>query len=84
MYDARGFFCENSIGRYAIGDRDQLRYNAEGSLDIYIQHSRPSVEKESNWLPAPAEHFNMLLRLYWPKPQALDGTWTSPPIRTVE
>jgi hypothetical protein len=84
MYDAHGFFCENSIGRYAIGDRDQLRYNADGSLDIYIQHSRPSAEKESNWLPAPAEQFNMLLRLYWPKPQALDGTWAPPPIRTVE
>ena len=84
MYDSRGFFSENAIGRYAIGDRDQLSYNADGSLDIYIQHSRPSAEKESNWLPAPAEPFSMTLRLYWPKPQVLDGTWTPPPIRAVE
>jgi hypothetical protein len=84
MYDSRGFFSENAIGRYAIGDRDQVSYNVDGSLDIYIQHSRPSAEKESNWLPAPSEPFSMSLRLYWPKPQALDGTWTPPPIRAVE
>ena len=84
MYDSRGFFCENAIGRYAIGDRDQLHFNADGSLDIFIQHSRPSAEEESNWLPAPAEPFSMNLRLYWPKSQALDGTWTPPPIRAVE
>jgi hypothetical protein len=84
MYDSRGFFTENAVGRYAIGDRDQLRYNADGSLDIYIQHSRPGAEKESNWLPAPVEPFSMELRLYWPKPQALDGSWTPPPVRAVD
>jgi len=82
--DSRGLFSENAIGRYAIGDRDQLSYNADGSLDIYIQHSRPSGGKEPNWLPAPAEPFSMSLRLYCPKPQALDGGWTPPPIRAVE
>lgn len=85
MYDSHGFFSENAIGRYAIGDRDRLRYNADGSLDTYVQHSRPGTEKESNWLPAPAEPFSMTLRLYWPKPQAFDDTWTPPPpIRAVE
>jgi hypothetical protein len=84
VYDSRGFFSENPIGRYAIGDRDHLRYNPDGSLDLYIQHARPGAEKESNWLPAPIESFEMALRLYWPKPNVLDGTWTPPPIRHVD
>jgi len=66
MYDSHGFFSENAIGRYAIGDRDGLRYNADGSLDTYVQHSRPGTEKESNWLPAPAEPFSMTLRCIGP------------------
>jgi hypothetical protein len=84
VYDTRGFFTENPLGRYAIGDRDHLRYNFDGGLDLYIQHTRPAPDKESNWLPAPAEAFNMSLRLYWPKPSILDGSWTPPPIRPVE
>jgi hypothetical protein len=84
VYDTRGFFTENPNGRYAIGDRDHLRYNPDGSLDLYIQHTRPGPDKESNWLPSPAEAFNMSLRLYWPKPSILDGSWTPPPIRRVE
>lgn len=84
MYDSRGFFCENAIGRYALGDRDKLRYNADGSLDLYIQHQRPGAGDASNWLPAPSEAFSMSLRLYWPRQQALDGTWTPPPIRAVD
>jgi hypothetical protein len=84
MYDSRGFFSENTIGRYALGDRDALHYNADGSLDLYIQHSRPQAEEMSNWLPTPAEAFNMIMRLYWPKPEALNGTWTPPPIRIID
>ncbi len=84
MYDARGFFIENPIGRYAIGDRDRLKFNADGSLDLYIQAARPGAEKESNWLPAPKEVFNLSLRLYWPKEAALKRTWAPPPVRRVD
>jgi hypothetical protein len=84
IYDSRGFFTENAIGRYAIGDRDLLQYNSDGSLDIYIQHVGPGVDKESNWLPVPNGQFNVFLRLYWPKPQVLDGTWEPPPIHAVD
>jgi len=84
VYDARGFFTENSIGRYAIGDRDHLHFNADGSLDIYLQHARPGPDKESNWLPVPSEPFNIAMRLYWPKPIVLNGTWAPPPVRRVE
>ena len=84
VYDARGFFTENAIGRYAIGDRDRLHFNADGSLDIYLQHAPPGPDQESNWLPVPSEPFNMAMRLYWPKPMVLDGTWVPPPVRRVE
>jgi hypothetical protein len=83
MYNSRHFFVPNPIGRYAIGDRDKLQFNADGSLDIHIQHERPEAAKEANWLPAPAEEFNIIMRIYWPKPEVLEGTWTAPPIHLL-
>lgn len=81
MYDERQLFTPNPIGRYAIGDRDKLAFNADGSLDLYVQRASPGKDKESNWLPAPGQgSFTMNLRLYWPKPQVLDGSWTPPPV----
>jgi hypothetical protein len=68
----------NPIHRFAIGDRDALKFNADGSLDIYVQHASPGQEKESNWLPAPESVFNLSLRLYWPNDAILDGRWTPP------
>ncbi len=76
MYNDRQFFTANPIKRFAIGDRDALKYNADGSLDIYIQRDAPDADKTSNWLPAPASGgFSMNLRLYWPKAPVFDGTW---------
>jgi hypothetical protein len=76
MYDERQPFAANSINRYAIGDRDKLAFNADGSLDLYIQRASSGSDKESNWLPAPSKGmFTMNLRLYWPKPEALTGAW---------
>lgn len=84
MYDAEGFPVANPIERYAIGDRDALTFNPDGSLDLYIAHESPGPTKESNWLPAPKSGtLSMTLRLYAPKPQALDGRWNPPPIRRV-
>lgn len=81
MYDDQGFQIANAINRFAIGDRDALKYGADGSLDIYIQHANPGAEKESNWLPAPASGgANITMRLYAPKPEALDGRWAPPAI----
>jgi hypothetical protein len=81
MYNDRHFFNENPINRYAIGDRDQLKFNSDGSLDIYLQNLPPSNLKEVNWLPAPAGNFNLLLRLYAPKKEALNGTWKPPEVK---
>lgn len=83
MYDEHGFQTANRINRFAIGDRDSLAYNSDGSLDIYIQHTSPGADKEANWLPAPAGPLGITMRLYAPRPEALDGRWNPPPVRRV-
>ncbi len=85
MYDERQLFSANAINRYAIGDRDKLTFNEDGSLDLHIQRESPGKDKESNWLPAPKSgSFTMNLRLYWPKAEVLDGTWAPPPVKHVD
>jgi hypothetical protein len=82
MYDEQGFPVPNEINRYAIGDRDALNYNADGSLDIYIQNKNPGGSKTANWLPGPATgKTGITMRLYAPMPQAIDGRWNPPAIK---
>jgi hypothetical protein len=45
---------------------------------LYLQNESPGQDKEANWLPAPKGPFQVVLRLYWPKPDALNGTWSAP------
>jgi hypothetical protein len=72
------------INRYSIGQYTEgLKNNTDGSVDIYIQKTSPGTDKESNWLPAPEGSFNMVLRLYLPQPQALNGTWQLPEVQKV-
>lgn len=85
MYDEGGFQVANKINRFAIGDRDDLKYNADGSLDLYIQAESPGADKESNWLPSPAKGvLGITMRLYAPKAQALDGRWAPPAVKKVQ
>jgi len=84
MYDGDYFFVANPLNRYSISARQDLKTNDDGSVDLYLQHDSPGADKESNWLPAPADKFILMLRLYWPKetpPSILDGTWTIPPVK---
>jgi hypothetical protein len=81
MYDAEGFQVANEIDRYAIGDRDALRYHDDGSLDLYLQHENPGPERVSNWLPAPPGALGVTMRLYAPAPDVLTGAWVPPPVR---
>jgi hypothetical protein len=81
MYDAEGFQVANAINRFAIGDRDELVYNSDGSLDLYLQHDNPGPDREANWLPAPRGPLGVTMRLYAPAPQALDGRWNPPPVK---
>ena len=81
MYDAQGFQAANVLGRFAIGDRDPLRYNADGSLDLDLQHESPGVDKEANWLPAPAGPLGITMRLYSPKATVINGLWNPPAVK---
>lgn len=86
MYNPQFYFYANPLNKYTVSPRNKLKYNPDGSLDIYIQHASPGTDKEANWLPAPADAFNMMLRLYWPSatpPTILDGSWLPPATSAV-
>jgi hypothetical protein len=82
-YDKDGYFIANPMDRYAIGDRDKLKFNPDGSLDLYIQAQNPGSDYESNWLPSGEGPFNLTFRLYWPKPAILNGSWQPPAVEAV-
>jgi hypothetical protein len=83
MYGENEFLVPNQLDRYAIGNRTLgLRKGPGGSLDLQLQHSPPHGSK-SNWLPAPAGRFILLLRLYQPKATVLHGSWPLPTITEV-
>ena len=85
MYNEKQAFAANPIDRYAIGDRDKLSFNPDGSLDLFIQRESPGKDKESNWLPAPASGpFTMNMRLYWPKSEVLYGSWMPPGVKQAQ
>jgi hypothetical protein len=75
----------NPINRYLVNSPmlPQLVRDADGGLTLYIQNESPGKDKEANWLPAPQGPFRMFLRLYYPKPEALDGKWVKPPLNKV-
>jgi hypothetical protein len=76
----------NELNRYLINSPmlSQLKKDADGGLTLYIQHESPGAENEPNWLPAPSGPFFMVMRLYWPKPEALDGKWKAPPLERTQ
>ena len=86
LYDDNSFFVPNPINRYAVSSWMPLKKNADGSIDLYVQHASPGKDKESNWLPAPEKSFNLTMRMYWPQdkaPSILDGSWKPPVVRRV-
>ena len=86
MYDANYFFVANPINRYSISARQNLKANADGSVDLYFQNQSPGADKEANWLPAPAGKFVLMLRMYWPDetpPSIIDGSWKPPAVTKV-
>ena len=84
MYDAQSFPVENPINRYTISSWMPLEHNKDGSLDVYVQKDSPGKDKEANWLPAAAGDFSVTMRVYWPKPAMLDGSWKPPPVKRVD
>ena len=86
MYDENYFFVANSINRYSISARQNLKSNPDGSTDLYIQNQSPGADKESNWLPAPRGKFILMLRMYWPNektPSIINGSWSPPAAKKV-
>lgn len=84
MYNDQYFFVDNPLNRYTLSERNDLKVNADGSVDMYLQKDNPGPEKQPNWLPAPDGRFLLMLRLYWPKPALLSGDWTPPAVKRVE
>jgi hypothetical protein len=83
LYDSEGFQVANPLNRFAVSSWMPFKYNADGSLDLYFQNESPGSDKEANWLPAPKGAFNLLMRLYAPRSEALTGKWNPPPVRRV-
>jgi hypothetical protein len=86
MYDAKTqLLIENPINRYLINAPmlPDLKRNADGSLTLYIQKDSPGKDKEANWLPAPDGDPYLVMRLYWPREDALNGKWLPPALKRV-
>jgi hypothetical protein len=84
LYDREGYQVANSLNRFAVSSWMPFQYNPDGSLDLYFQNESPGAEKEANWLPSPEGPFNLLMRLYAPKSEALTGKWNPPPVMLVQ
>jgi hypothetical protein len=86
MYDSpASLLVHNPINRYLLNSTmiSQFKMDNDGGLTLYIQHDSPGKDKEANWLPAPKGDFLLFNRLYWPKPEALNGTWKQVPLEKV-
>jgi hypothetical protein len=85
MYDAKKrLMVENSLNRYKIGSADNLKAASDGSTTLYIQADSPGKDKESNWLPAPKEPFYMLMRMYLPDIEVLNGQYEIPGVKKAK
>ena len=84
LYDKEGYQAANPLDRFALSSWMPFHFNADGSLDLYFQNESPGADKEANWLPAPKGPFNLTMRLYAPRSEALTGRWNPPPVVRVE
>ena len=83
LYDNEGYQVANALNRFAVSSWMPFTYGADGSLELYIQNESPGKDSEQNWLPAPKGAFNLTMRLYAPKSEALTGKWNPPPVAKV-
>jgi hypothetical protein len=83
LYNEHHFFAPNELNRYSLGTKNKnLKYNADGSLTFYVQPD-PPAQGRTNWLPSPKGEISLYLRTYWPKAEAMDGSWTPPAVQRV-
>jgi DNA sulfur modification protein DndE len=89
LYDNDGFIVDNEIDRYAINDRTDLHFNADGSVDLYVQAQRPTDPTQAqNWLPTPAGAYRLLWRTYGTEQGQIAGIfdgsgWQAPAVMPV-
>jgi len=86
MYDdADKMLVANPIARYKVGtDTKGLVKAADGSITIPVQADAPEGPAAANWLPAPKGTFYLLLRLYQPRADVLNGSYQLPQVRKVQ
>jgi hypothetical protein len=84
LYDPEGFQVANSINRFAVSSWMPFKRDADGSLTLYFQNESPGADREVNWLPAPKGPFNLTMRLYAPRSEALTGLWNPPPVTAAK
>lgn len=87
MYDQpASLLVANPLNRYLINSSmlPDMTKDSDGGLTLYVQHESPGKDKESNWLPAPKGEFWVVMRLYWPKLEALNGQWKAPPLQRAK
>jgi hypothetical protein len=81
LYNEHHFFNPNPLKRFSLGTKNKnLQTNSDGSLTLYAGAKSPGKDKETNWLPAPDTTFSLYIRCYWPKPEAINATWTPPKV----
>jgi hypothetical protein len=79
LYNKQHFFHPNKLNRFSLGTKNKdLIIGDDGSLTIYVQPDSPGADKESNWLPAPAEEYSLYIRAYWPQEPIVEGKWIPP------
>ncbi len=84
LYDSEGFQMVNALNRFAVSSYMPFKTNTDGSLDLYFQNESPGHDREANWLPAPKGPFNLTMRLYAPKFDALTGKWNPPAVMKAD
>ena len=82
----QSLLVENPINRYLLNSPmlPDFVKDEDGGITLYIQNESPGKSKEANWLPAPKGPFATIMRLYWPKEAALDGSWKRPDLNIVK
>lgn len=83
-YGSDDFLQEVASKRHAVGSRDALVVNADGSLDLLVQAEPPPAAWRANWLAVRAgERFTLTARLYGPQEPALQRRWHMPPVERL-
>jgi hypothetical protein len=84
VYNKEHLFEPNALNRFSLGTKSKsMKHAPDGSLTLYFQHASPGADKESNWLPTPADEFSLYIRAYWPKAEILEERWKPPAVVQV-